>query len=254
VRFWSLTFLVIPPPLSDLESFCERHGLPLILDAAHAFGTSYQGKPAGSHGKIHVFSTSATKLLCTGEGGIVATHDSALAKVLESMREYGHAENYETHYQGLNGRMSEFQGALGIEALALLEEHAKRRNKIAEGYKKALSHLPIAFQEIEPQSRSSYKDFAILLLDDWVISRDDVSSTLESEGIPNRKYFSPPLHQQEFFLRYASRSQTLPNTERICQRILCLPIFYDLKESQIEQIAQVLTRIFHQQKTTVGQQ
>jgi len=235
-----------PPPFADLEAFGARKKLPLILDAAHAFGTLINGKHAGTHGIAEVFSTSATKLLCTGEGGMVTTGNPKFAETLRALREYGHGNNYETKAQGMNGRMTEFQSLMGLEGLSLLEDHAKHRNKLAALYREALAGLPVSFQEIEPGARSSYKDFALLLEPEWPKSRDETAKILEEEGIPTRKYFYPPIHRQPFFAKHAGALRQLLTTEKICAQILCLPIFYDLKESEIEEIGNVFKRIFNE--------
>lgn len=235
-----------PPPLKALSAFCEKHHLPLIIDAAHGFGSTVYGHPPGQFGKAEVFSTSPTKLLCTGEGGFVATNDRTIANALHSLREYGHGKNYETIALGQNGRMTEFQAATGLLALPLLSDHAKRRNRLAELYKEALKNLPLSFQEIEPQCQSSYKDFAIVLEDGWKISRDELASRLEKRGVPTRKYFAPALHLQSFFKSRSEAPGGLANTERICSKILCLPIHSDLTEKEIESIAAVLIEIFNE--------
>lgn len=232
-----------PPPLDEIEAFCRAKKLKLVLDAAHAFGTFYRGKPAGARGECEVFSSSATKLLCTGEGGLISTRSDALAETFRTIREYGHDHGYETRTGGLNGRITEFQGAMGIEGLPLLEEHAARRNALAAHYRKAFADLPVSFQEIEPGCRSSYKDFAVLLEGEWSANRDRVAAALEKEGVPTRKYFFPPSHAQKFFAERAGKCESLHATEKIANRILCFPIYYHLKESDIDRIAEILAGI-----------
>lgn len=236
-----------PPPLDELKLFCAKHRLALILDAAHAFGTAYKGKPAGNHGDAEVFSTSATKLLCTGEGGMISSGDWAFIENVRTLREYGHGKDYEAIGQGLNGRITEFQSLLGLEGLPMVDGQAERRNYLAGHYRQVLKGLPFLFQEIEPDSRSSYKDFAVVLQEEWHLGRDEVAAALEKEGIPTRKYFSPPIHRQKFVSRFIKAPRQLPVTEEICKKILCLPMFHDLKESQIERIGEVFHRLYKEQ-------
>lgn len=237
-----------PPPLDEIETYCKANQLALIVDAAHAFGSTYHGKPPGCQGTAQVFSTSATKLLCTGEGGLIVSKDASLATLLRSLREYGHGADYEAIGQGLNGRMTEFQAALGVESLPTVEKHAVRRNELARFYRESLKDLPLSFQEIEPDCRSSYKDFAVLLEDGWVLTRDELAVLLEKEGIPARKYFYPPLHRQHFFKPFIQGANFLPNTEKICKSILCLPMYYDLAPAQIGKVAEVFENIFQNQR------
>lgn len=237
-----------PPPLKSLSVFCKERRVPLIVDAAHGFGAQVYGKPPGHFGIAEVFSSSPTKLLCTGEGGFIATHDERIKNAMESLREYGHGQDYETVRLGLNGRMPEFSAAMGLEALPLLAEHAKRRAVLVHRYRETLKKLPVSFQEIEPECQSSNKDFAVILEDGWEISRDEIAAQLEKRGIPVRKYFSPPLHLQNFFKSRSEVKGTLPNTEKICSRILCLPIYYDLTGQDIEKIGSILTGVYDRQK------
>lgn len=238
-----------PPPFGEIQEFCRRKKVPLIVDAAHAFGSMVYGKKPGSFGSVEVFSTSATKLLCTGEGGIITTYDSELKETLLLLREYGHNSQYESKNLGLNGRITEFQAALGIEELSLLEEHAEKRNALAKLYQKHLAHLPVSFQEIEEGCRSSYKDFAVVLQkEEWGNNRDRLRMELERSGIPTRRYFFPPLHRQKFFGMNkggGKRSDRLPNTEKISENILCLPMHYHLRVEEIKKVAGTMTRIFN---------
>ena len=245
-----------PPPLLEIRQFCQKKKIPLIVDAAHAFGSSVYGKKPGGLGTVEVFSTSATKLLCTGEGGMITTRHSRLSELILLLREYGHNAQYETQNLGLNGRMTEFQAAVGIEGLALLEKHAQKRKSLAKLYQKHLSHLPLIFQDIEPDCESSYKDFAVVLKQkEWGITRDQAAAALARAGIPTRRYFFPPMHKQHFFLKKSGQSQTgrtgilLPHTEKISDQILCLPIYYDLREDDIHRVADEMTRVFKKSKS-----
>ncbi len=119
-----------PAPVEELERVAARHGLTLILDAAHGFGALHYGQPVGRYGHVEVFSSSPTKLLVTGEGGVVTTNDGALAERLRVAREYGNPGNYDSLLPGINARMQEFSAILGLETLKMLEENAQRRNAL----------------------------------------------------------------------------------------------------------------------------
>src|SRR5512138_2321889 len=113
-----------PAEIDALIAVARRHNLKLIFDAAHGFGALYQGQPVGGQANAHVFSLSPTKLLITGEGGIVATNDDALADKIIMGREYGNSGNYDSAFAGLNARMPEFSALLGLHSLDLLEDAA----------------------------------------------------------------------------------------------------------------------------------
>ena len=119
-----------PAEMDALWDVARRHGIKLIFDAAHGFGALYRGKPVGSQADAHVFSLSPTKLLITGEGGIVATNNDDLAEKIIMGREYGNSGNYDSAFAGLNARMPEFNALMGLHSLARLEDAAATRNQI----------------------------------------------------------------------------------------------------------------------------
>lgn len=171
-----------PAEIDALNDIARRHSLKLIFDSAHGFGALYQGRPVGSQADAHVFSLSPTKLLITGEGGIVATNDGALAEAIIMGREYGNSGNYDSAFPGLNARMPEFNALLGLCSLARLEEAACTRNQSAELFQEMLGVLPgVGFQEIRPGNRCSYKDFSVTFeADKFGLTRDELALALSA--------------------------------------------------------------------------
>ncbi len=169
-----------PAPVAELEAIARRHGLRLIFDAAHGFGALYRGRPVGGFGDAEVFSLSPTKLLVAGEGGIVATNNDDLAEHIRVGREYGNPGDYNSDFPGLNVRLPEFNALLGLHSLGMLEENAKRRNRVAAIFRERLSQIPgLTFQRIHPQDRSSYKDFSILVDEaKFGLTRDELALAL----------------------------------------------------------------------------
>ncbi|MBI2265191.1 MAG: DegT/DnrJ/EryC1/StrS family aminotransferase [Armatimonadetes bacterium] len=233
-----------PPPLSPLASLCEELDIPLIVDAAHGFGSLYCGKPMGPWGTVEVFSTSPTKLLVTGEGGLIATGNPDLAEKIRILREYGNPGDYDCIAPGLNARLWEGACALGILGLERIEDYGATRNRIACRYKQGLSSLPgITFQEIEPGARSSYKDFGILVNQEkFGISRNLLMAALEAEGIPTRPYFSPAVHTQKAYL---GSFETLPleATREVCEKVLCLPMVTHMPVETADLICETIRKI-----------
>jgi len=171
-----------PSPVKELEKIARKHNLKLIFDSAHGLGSLIDGKPPGNYGNGEVFSSSPTKLLVTGEGGIITTKDKELTEKLRIFIEYGNPGDYDCIYAGINGRLSEINSLLGIHSLKLLEQNVRTRNNLAELYIELLSEIPgISFQKISAGCRSSYKDFAILLGKDFGIPRDLFYESLKRE-------------------------------------------------------------------------
>lgn len=243
------------PPFGELQQLADKHALALFYDAAHGSGTLYDGKPVGSRGMAEVFSTSATKLLATGEGGLLTTNDSRLAEKIRIAREYGNAGDYRFTVAGFNARLPEFSAILGLGSLSRLEDYARSRNRLSALYREKLARLPgLSFQTIAEKTRSSYKDFSILVSENnFGLTRDELALALEAEGIPSRKYFYPPAHRQPAFAgRQNNIEDALPVTERISRNILCLPIFSHMEEEAVEKIAAAFERIRQQTGEIAG--
>jgi dTDP-4-amino-4,6-dideoxygalactose transaminase len=234
-----------PADLDALEAVAGRLGLPLVLDAAHGFGALYQGRPVGAQGRVQVYSLSPTKLLIAGEGGIVATNDDELAENVRIGREYGNAGNYDSRFAGINARMPEFNALLGIHSLHSLEAAARRRNEIAALYRAELGRFPgIGFQEVRPNCRSSYKDFSITVdPDTFGMSRDELARALLAENIDTRKYYDPPVHRQTAYRGWAPAAGRLPNTDRLGDRSLSIPIWSHMDEETAKGVCRAIGRV-----------
>lgn len=220
-----------------LSQIAKRHGLKLLFDAAHAFGASYGNQAVGSLGDAEVFSLSPTKLLVAGEGGIVTTNDSYLAKQLKAARNYGDTGTYDPELRGLNARMSEFNAALALTGLDLIDAKVAHHNEIAERYTRHLSGIPgLSLQQVRPNDTSTYKDFSI-----HIENRDHLAEVLEAKGIPTKKYFHPPVHRQKLYTN--AKAGTLKNTERISSGILSLPIYHALTNEEVDQVAEAILNV-----------
>ena len=151
-----------PCDVEALSAIATRYGLKLLFDAAHGFGSEYGGRSVGQFGDAEVFSLSPTKLLVAGEGGLVATNDSTLARMIRAARNYGDLGTYDPELLGLSARMSEFGAALALAGLDILDAKIERRNQIARQYTSLLSSLPgLRFPVVRPVDRSTYKDYSI---------------------------------------------------------------------------------------------
>jgi dTDP-4-amino-4,6-dideoxygalactose transaminase len=233
-----------PAEIDRLEALAKKHNLKLIFDAAHGFGALYQGKPVGSQGNAQSFSLSPTKLLITGEGGIVSTNDDELADYVRMGREYGNSGNYDSAFAGMNARMPEFNAILGLRGLEMLEDAATTRNETASLYHEALGCLPgIHFQEVLPGNRISYKDFSITVdPEKFGLTRDELAVALEAENIDTRKYYDPPVHRHTAYKHYYD-GRPLPNTEWLSARSLSFPMWTKMNQNVALGICEAVQRI-----------
>lgn len=236
-----------PCDVQTLGAVGARYGVPGIFDAAHAFGSLLDGEPLGRYGAAEVFSTSATKLLVTGEGGIVATTDERLARQIRIGREYGNRGDYGSEFAGMNARMPEFAAILGLHGLDRLDAAVRRRNQIAERVRQRLGALPgIALQRTRTRGCSSYKDLGILIDEaQFGLTRDALATALWAEGVETRKYFDPPLHRHAMFEATwgAAAGARLHVTERLARQCLNLPIYSDMEDALVDRICDAVERI-----------
>lgn len=227
-----------PCDADELRRVAAARSLPIVYDAAHAFGSRYRGRPAGTLGDLEVFSFSGTKLVTSAEGGLVAAATDELVRRIEYARAYGFQGDYESHFVGINGKLSELNAALGALTIELVERAALRRAAIARRYRDQLAGLPaVGFQQVDPRDRSTYKDFAILC----TAGRDALEARLTAEGIQTKRYFRP-CHTMRAFRRWATRP--LPRTDATYARILCVPIFNELPDEDVDRIAGIVRAHF----------
>lgn len=234
-----------PAEIDALSDVARRHGLKLIFDAAHGFGARYQGQPVGAQGDAHVYSLSPTKLLISGEGGIVATNDDALAETIIMGREYGNNGSYDSAFAGLNARMPEFNALLGLRSLDQLEDAALTRNQTVTLYQEYLDILPgVEFQQIRPGNRCSYKDLSIVFDPaQFGLTRDMLARALAAENIDTRKYYEPPVHRQTAYQQFYD-GRPLPGTEWLAQNSLSFPMWSNMEPQVVIKICEAIRRVY----------
>jgi dTDP-4-amino-4,6-dideoxygalactose transaminase len=226
-----------PADIQGLEEVARRRNLRLIFDAAHGFGAQYQGRPVGGQGDAQVFSLSPTKLLITGEGGLVSTNDDELAARLRIGREYGNDGSYDSAFHGLNARMPEFNALMGYHSLKNLENAARSRNEFAAHFTRELGRLPgLGFQAIRPSDRSSYREYS-LTVDETAfgLTRDQLALALAAENIDTRKYYDPPVHCHTAY-RHFHTGRPLPKTDWLASHSLSLPMWSRMEGEVIQRI------------------
>jgi dTDP-4-amino-4,6-dideoxygalactose transaminase len=243
-----------PADIAELNNLAQQHHLKIIYDAAHGFGSLYQGAPLGPLGDANIFSMSPTKLLITGEGGIVATNDDELAKTVRMGREYGNDGSYDSAFAGINARMPEFNALMGIYSLKRLEPAASSRNGTAALYQEMLGQIPgIEFQTVRSGNRSSYKDFSIIIYpDQFGLTRDELQLALTAENIDTRKYYAPPVHQQHAYKQFYNHQTHLPITDWLSANSISLPIWSFMPNEVVKNICAAVTKI-HQSSKCISQ-
>ncbi len=225
-----------PLDIGRVMEVAARRNLPVVVDAAHAYGATYRGVPIGDArlGDFQVFSFSGTKQLTSAEGGLMACATEEAARKIEYLRAYGFQNDYISEHVGLNGKMSELHGALGSLTIDGVEEAVSARQKTAARYRGHLAGQGpgLRFQEQLADSRSTFKDLAMLCPE----RRDDLAARLADRGIQTKKYFRP-LHTMPAYERFRTASDDLADTESVAQAVLCLPMFNELRESDVDRVS-----------------
>ena len=229
----------------DIDALAEiaaRRGLKLLFDAAHAFACSYKGRMIGSFGDAEVFSFHATKFFNTLEGGAVVTNDDELAMKLRLMRNFGFTDYDKVSDLGTNGKMNEISAAMGLTSLESLDEFiaVNRRNYLR--YREELRDVAGARVLTYDETESCNYQYVVLELDEAVtriVSRDELWRILTAENVMARRYFYPGCHRMEPY-RSNLPGLLLPETDRLAERVLCLPTGTAVAESDIKIICQLL--------------
>lgn len=224
---------LISPEVDAIRALCERRGLFLVEDAAHAHGSSFDGRAAGSFGVASAFSFYPTKVMTTGEGGMIVTADERIRDDAHIYRDQGKAGFLGGDHVrlGYAWRMSELQAAVGIVQLRRLDEFIKIRREVADQYDDALAGIEgIAPLRPSPGSETNYYKYIAML--DPGIDRQAVKQALKEEhGVSlSGEVYASPLHQQPVFA--GLHEGALPVAEDVCRRHVCLPIHSDMTRDE----------------------
>jgi perosamine synthetase len=234
-----------PADWPAIEQIADRHGLVLIEDSAESLGSSLGGRRCGGFGRAGIFGFYPNKQITTGEGGIVVTDDTELARLCRSMANQGRGDGSDwlSHVRlGYNYRMDELSAALGLAQLGRIDEIVAARNRVAEQYADALRDIdgvipPAAVGDVD----ISWFVYVIRLDERFSrADRDKVLEELSARGIGCRNYFAP-IHLQPFYReRLETGEGDFPVTEAVGARSIALPFHNRLTEGEIGSVAGAL--------------
>ena len=217
----------LPADFAGVRNVADKYGLKVLEDGAQGFGGNIAGKRACSFGDISTTSFFPAKPLgCYGDGGAVFTDDDEIADILESIRVHGKGEmKYENVRIGLNSRLDTIQAAiLSIKLKAFDQYELVDVNTVAEKYTEGLASLKgkVKTPVIPENFYSSWAQYTIQLEDR--ATRDKLQSELKAAGIPSMVYYPKPMHRQEAFADYEYDDADFPNTIKLCDTVLSLPM------------------------------
>ena len=232
-----------PCNIDALGDIAEQRGLKLLFDAAHGLGCSYRKRMLGGFGHAEVFSFHATKVVNCLEGGAVVTNDGDLARRLRLMRNFGFTDYDRTDDVGINGKMNEISAAMGLINLESLDEFVQANYRNYEQYRRDLAGVPgISVMTYDEEERNNFQ-YVVLEIDDreTSITRDQLVKILHAENVLARRYFYPGCHRMEPYRSdFARGGRALPETERLGDRVLCLPTGTSIGSKEIAGISEIL--------------
>jgi dTDP-4-amino-4,6-dideoxygalactose transaminase len=224
-----------PCDVEAIEKIAKKYKLKVIYDAAHAFGVSYKNTSVLNYGDISTLSFHATKLFHTIEGGAIVTNDDELAHKISYMRNFGHNGAEDFWGVGINGKTSEFNAAMGLCILPKVTEIIAKRKFLSEKYDKILANLGLVKPLIDSKVFYTYSYYPIIFKSEKDLLK--VKNILNASNIYPRRYFYPSLNT----LNYVDNDK-MPISEDISTRVLCLPLYYDLKEMEVQMIANLVVQ------------
>ncbi|MBO1416643.1 DegT/DnrJ/EryC1/StrS aminotransferase family protein [Streptomyces sp. FH025] len=235
---------LVTPRVDALRALCDRHGIALVEDAAHAHGSDYAGRAAGTFGLAGAFSFYPTKVTTSGEGGMILTESPKLRDEARIYRDQGKGSFSTNHHVklGYSWRMSELHAAVGTVHLRRLKEFIETRRAVARRYDAALAGLDGLEPVLEPAGcRGNYYKY-VALLPPGVERAAFKRAVADEYGVRlSGEVYDLPLHLQPVFAPY--RDGPLPVAEDVCARQICLPVHSDMTEDETEQVIEAVSAV-----------
>lgn len=226
-----------------LSEIASRHDIPLLFDAAHAFGNSFRGRALGNYGTAEVVSFHATKAINTLEGGAILTNDDGVAGRARQMRSFGSLDGDPPTLVGTNAKMCEAAAAMGLTMLEDIDRLFAANRMTYECYAECLAGIPgVRLFRYDRGSVANYQ-YTVVEIDPATagISRDGVIRVLHAENILARRYFHPGCHRLEPYRSDSTAGAPhLPATDWLCDRVLCLPTGGQMTDIDVRTVVHVL--------------
>ena len=235
--------------MNKIISIAKKHGIFVVEDAAHAFGSTYKGKPIGTWGDITCFSFDPIKNITCGEGGAVVTNDNRVAENLTLMRILGISKDtwsryknkrlwfYDVSSRGFRYHMPNLNAAIGLVQLKRFKKYQDRKRKIVELYDKLLTKVN-GITLLEHNLKETFPFFYVIRVLNG--KRNKLMEFLNEEGVEVGIHYIPN-HLQSIFSKYKT---SLPITEQSYDEILTLPLFYEMTDKQIRYVIDKIKEFF----------
>ncbi len=233
---------LISPSVYQLQALCRSHGIALIEDAAHAHRSRLGGKQAGAFGIAAAYSFFSTKVMTTGEGGMIVTNNDEIAEQARLLRDQAKDAGLNRHrLVGYNWRLTEFQAILGLAQLARLDQFISERRRVARIYDEILGGASDRLRPmpIPEAAQPNFYKYIVFLNE----PADAIAQKLAREyGVSlGGAVYDLPCHQQPVFVE--ARISSLPRAEDLCRRHICPPIYPGLSDADARYVARALREV-----------
>jgi perosamine synthetase len=241
------------------KEYEDNQTITIIEDSAQAIGSMVGIEKCGSIGDAGCFSFYATKNLTTGEGGMITTNSDIDAEYARSLINHGQTEKYVHSHLGYNYRMTDIQGAIGVEKLKYISESNRARRYIASIYNKEIESDGTLLLPCEPDGLyHTYHQYVLQVSSNYTMSRDNLARHLHDRGVGTAIHYPTPIHKQAVYNDYVQnseeqlwyackcRSGSLPISEGLSGRVLSIPVHPALSVDQVIQVVDTINEVSKQ--------
>lgn len=234
-----------PCEIEAIQNIADVYNLKIIYDAAHAFGVKRTDSSLLLHGDMSVLSFHATKVFNTFEGGAIVSHSKKDKQRIDRLKNFGFVDETTISAPGINGKMSEFNAALGLLQLNYMPDVIQARKKVDTLYRQGLEATKgIDCLQHCNSVEQNYSYFPVLVKPEYGMSRDELYGELKSNGINTRRYFYPLISNFSMYRGLDSAAPAnLPVATQVANEVLCLPIYPSLDEVQQQRIIAIISRV-----------
>ncbi|MDG2280821.1 MAG: DegT/DnrJ/EryC1/StrS family aminotransferase [Flavicella sp.] len=225
-----------PCNIDAIEKIAKKHDLKIIYDGAHSFGVNYKGKALLSYGDMSTCSFHATKIFHTGEGGCLVSKNDVVHKKLLQSHNFGHVTSNTFEHVGINAKMSELSGAMGLAVFPYFDTIILERKKVVDLYNNLLDFSRLKKINLREDTEWNYAYYPVIFNSEEVLLK--VVEELNKNEIFPRRYFSPSLNMLPYVDYIACEE-----SESVSKRVLCLPLFVELSFESIKQISFIVNSI-----------
>jgi len=229
----------MPVDYDSIKEIADKNNLAIVSDSAESFGAKYKEKLVGMQVDVHSFSMFANKNVTAGEGGFITTNNDRIAEICRCIRNQGQSERYNHIMIGHNYRMTDILAAFAIEQIKRIEWIMEQKNRLAKKYNEGFKNYPLLTIPYIPDYVTRHSWYLYCLKVDPRVDRDKMAEIMRKNGVDSRLSF-PPIPLQPIYKElFGYKQGDFPNSERIFQKFIDIPIWVNMKQEHIRKVINV---------------